>query len=97
MNAALRDWIDAVKGGPYGYKLNKATVTSFIRELNEYVHNYAQDDLDVALRLVEIAAAKCANEFKFARYEYENNLKQNAQANVVSKRDINEESSGVHF
>ena len=47
---ALRDWVDSIFSKPNGF-LSKSTVRVF----QETLYNYTQGDLDLALRLVQIA------------------------------------------
>lgn len=67
---ALRNWVDSIYEKPNGY-LSKTAIKSFQDTLN----NYTQGDLDLALRLVEIASIQGYKDCSWAINVYERDLK----------------------
>lgn len=63
---ALKDWIDAIYGNPTGYLSAKA-VDLFQKDLNDY----AKEDLELALRIVNIATIQGYKACQWAINTYE--------------------------
>lgn len=66
LRSALSDWIDGVFARPNGF-LSKRAVTIFQNEL----YNYTNGDLDLALKLVDIATVGGYRNFEWAKTEFE--------------------------
>lgn len=76
LKTALMCWIDSV-ADKYGF-LSKGQINSFINTLN----NYAQHDLDVALRIVEIATTLSYRDCQWAINRYEQDKKKDNSVRV---------------
>lgn len=63
---ALRDWVDAIYSKPTGY-LSKTAINTFQTTLN----NYTQGDLDLALKIVQIASIQGYKDCQWAINAYE--------------------------
>lgn len=63
---SLRDWVDSVYAKPGGF-LSKVAVKSFMNDLM----NYTQGDLDIALKIVNIASIRGYKECQWAINVYE--------------------------
>lgn len=63
---ALRDWVDSIYSKPSGY-LSKTAITTFQTTLN----NYTQGDLDLALKIVQIASIQGYKDCQWAINAYE--------------------------
>ena len=76
---ALRDWVDGVYARPNGF-LSKASIKVFQDTLN----NYTKGDLDLALRLVQIATVQGYRDCQWAinLYERDNRAKLPTNNNV---------------
>lgn len=74
---ALRDWVDAIFASPKGNYLSKASVKLFQDTLN----SYTKGDLDLALRLVQIATIQGYRDCQWAIsvYEKDNQIKKSIQ------------------
>lgn len=74
---ALRDWVDAIFASPKGNYLSKASIKLFQEKLNEYT----KGDLDLALRLVQIATIQGYRDCDWAIrvYEKDEKFKKNLQ------------------
>lgn len=92
---ALRDWVDGVYARPNGF-LSKSAIKIFQDTLN----NYTQGDLDVALRIVQIATVQGYRECEWAINMFEDSEKRKRkQANnqvrvteqkVATKKDLSD-------
>lgn len=67
---ALRNWVDSIFANPNGY-LSKSVVKIFQTTLN----NYTKGDLDLALRIVEIATTQGYKNCEWAINVYEKDMK----------------------
>ena len=67
---ALRDWVDGVYANPKGF-LSKASIKVFQDTLN----NYTKGDLDLALRIVQIATVNGCRDCNWAINSYEKESK----------------------
>lgn len=79
---ALRNWVDSIYAKPNGY-LSKSVIKSFQTTLN----NYTQGDLDLALKLVEIATIQSYKDCQWAInvYEKDQKIKKQQEMFVTSK------------
>lgn len=91
---ALRGWIDSIYNGPKPY-LSKAAVKAFQNRINEYtkIDNTNECDLDLALRLVEIASIRCLRDANWAINVYEQDKK--LQKTIMKTPQKNVENIGV--
>lgn len=80
---ALRNWVEAIYSKPNGY-LSGKIIDTFIDTLN----NYTQGDLDLALRLVEIASIQGYRDCNWAINIYEKDLKFKQQNNTINNRVV---------
>lgn len=79
---ALRNWIDAIYANPNGY-LSKSVIKTFQDTLN----NYTQGDLDLALKIVQIATIQGYKDCQWAIAVYEKDQKiQKQQEMFANKR-----------
>ena len=83
---ALRDWVDGVYARPNGF-LSKSAIKIFQDTLN----NYTQGDLDVALRIVQIATVQGYRECQWAINMFEDSEKrkrkqENSQVRVTEQK-----------
>lgn len=76
---ALRNWVDSIYSKPGGY-LSKSVIKSFQNTLN----SYTQGDLDLALKLVEIATIQGYKDCQWAINVYEKDLKIKKQQEVFA-------------
>ena len=92
---ALRDWVDGVYARPNGF-LSKASIKVFQDTLN----NYTQGDLDLALRLVQIATVQGYRDCQWAINLYERDNKAKLPTNnnvrvtdqvVADKQDLSDQ------
>ena len=92
---ALRDWVDGVYARPNGF-LSKASIKVFQDTLN----NYTQGDLDLALRLVQIATIQGYRDCQWAINLYERDNKAKLPTNnnvrvteqvVANKQDLSDQ------
>lgn len=92
---ALRDWVDGVYARPNGF-LSKASIKVFQDTLN----NYTQGDLDLALRLVQIATVQGYRDCQWAINLYERDNKAKLPTNnnvrvteqvVANKQDLSDQ------
>lgn len=67
---ALREWVDGVYTRPNGF-LSKLAIKTFQNTLN----NYTKGDLDLALKIVQIASIQGYRNCEWAINEYERSLK----------------------
>ena len=67
---ALREWVDGVYARPNGF-LSKLAIKTFQNNLN----NYTKGDLDLALKIVQIAAIQGYRDCNWAINDYERSLK----------------------
>lgn len=67
---ALRNWVDSICSKPNGF-MSKAVIETFQKQLNDYT----KGDLDLALRLVEIAIIQGYKDCQWAINVYERDLK----------------------
>ncbi len=74
---ALREWVDGIFSKPNGF-LSKTTIKVFQDTLN----NYTQGDLDLALRLVQIATVQGYKDCTWAINVYEKDQKIKSKANI---------------
>lgn len=81
---AFRNWIEAIVNNPKIGWLSKLAVTKFVNRTNEY----SQGDLDVALKIVEIATIQCYRDCDWAISIYENSKKQIETRERESKERI---------
>lgn len=79
---ALRDWVDGVYANPKGF-LSKASIKVFQDTLN----NYTKGDLDLALRIVQIATVQGYRDCNWAINVYEKESKPR-QAVRVTEQEI---------
>lgn len=87
---ALRDWVDGVYANPKGF-LSKASIKVFQDTLN----NYTKGDLDLALRIVQIATVQGYRDCNWAinLYEKESKPRQNVRVTeqeVASKDNLSD-------
>lgn len=69
---ALRGWVDAIFAGPSPY-LSKSQIEVFQKTMNEYCKGpNGKGDLDLALKIVEIATAHAWKDCQWAINAYEN-------------------------
>ena len=81
---ALRDWVDSIYAGPSPY-LSKRQIEIFQNELN----NYTKGDLDLALKVVEIATIHSYKDCKWAINLIENNKnKQSSNAPRTTRQKL---------
>lgn len=90
---ALRDWVDGVYARPNGF-LSKTAIKVFQDTLN----NYTQGDLDLALRIVQIATVQGYRDCNWAINIYETDKKRSQSSAVriteqktASKKDLSEQ------
>lgn len=67
---ALKGWVDGVYANPKGF-LSKIAIETFMKELDDYCNC----DLDLALKLIEIATINGYRVFEWAKKQFENNYK----------------------
>lgn len=79
---ALRDWVDGVYANPKGF-LSKASIKVFQDTLN----NYTKGDLDLALRIVQIATVQGYRDCNWAINVYEKESKPR-QAVRVTEQEV---------
>ena len=92
---ALRDWVDGVYARPNGF-LSKSAIKIFQDTLN----NYTKGDLDVALRIVQIATVQGYRECQWAINMFEdserkkrkqgNNQVRVTEQKVATKKDLSD-------
>lgn len=92
---ALRNWVDAIYANPKGNYLSKTSIKLFQDTLNEYT----KGDLDLALRLVEIATIQGYRDCSWAINVYEKDLKnkkelQNKQPRITEQKRATKETLG---
>ena len=83
---ALREWVDGVYARPNGF-LSKLAIKTFQTTLN----NYTKGDLDLALKIVQIASIQGYRDCTWAINAYERSLKfknENRSALRVTKQEI---------
>lgn len=95
LSAALSGWIEGVYAKPNGF-LSKRAVTIFQNEL----YKYTNGDLDLALKLVDIATVGGYRDFRWAVEEFERNYastfrRQYTQTTPIKKKIA--DSSGEEF
>ena len=90
LNGALSDWIDAVyaKSG----WAHKSTVEIF----QEKLHEYTKGDLQLALKLVEIATVNGWKDCQWAINSYEQELKYKASKSTTSVRTTKQKKATVN-
>ena len=74
---ALRNWVDAIYAKPNGF-LSKTAINVFQTTLN----NYTQGDLDLALRIVQIATIQGYKDCQWAINTFERDMKNKRNANT---------------
>ena len=92
---ALRNWVDSIYARPNGF-LSKTAITIFQNTLNEYT----KGDLDLALRIVQIASVQGYKNCEWAIALYEKDQKQKSKVQkeririteqvVASKEDLSD-------
>ena len=92
---ALRNWVDSIYAKPNGF-LSKTAITIFQNTLNEYT----KGDLDLALRIVQIASVQGYKNCEWAITLYEKDQKQQSKVQkeririteqaVASKEDLSD-------
>ena len=85
---ALRNWVDSIYAKPNGF-LSQTAITKFQNTLN----NYTQGDLDLALRLVEIASIQGYKDCQWAIEVYERDQKFKAAKKLGSVRVTTQEKA----
>ena len=85
---ALRNWVDAIYLKPNGF-LSQTAITKFQNTLN----NYTQGDLDLALRLVEIATIQGYKDCQWAIEVYERDQKFKTAKKLNTIRVTNQEKA----
>lgn len=78
---ALRDWVDGVYAKPNGF-LSKVAIKSFQNDLN----NYTKGDLDLALKVVQIATIQGYKTCQWAINTYENNIPRKSSIRVTNQK-----------
>lgn len=73
---ALRGWVDSIYANPNGF-LSKSAITTFQDTLN----NYTKGDLDLALRIVQIASIQGYKDCSWAINVYEKDAKMKNKSN----------------
>ena len=82
---ALREWIDSICNNPkYGW-LSKTAIKTF----QDTLYDYTKGDLDMALRIVQIAAIQCYRDCNWAIQVYEKDKQMKEQQQKVSTNTIN--------
>lgn len=85
---ALRDWVDGVYANPKGF-LSRRAITLFQDTLN----NYTQGDLDLALKLVDIATVNGYRDCQWAIDKYEKSIKSNSNSIRITQQKISTKDS----
>lgn len=75
---ALRNWVDSIYSKPNGYLSNRI-IDTFQNTLN----NYTQGDLDLALRIVEIATIQGYKDCQWAINLYEKDVRMKQSNNLI--------------
>lgn len=92
---ALRNWVDAIFANPKGNYLSNASIKLFQDTLNQYT----KGDLDLALRLVQIATIQGYRDCNWAISVYEKDKKikkiaQSTQPRVTTQKRATSETLG---
>jgi hypothetical protein len=84
---ALRDWVDGIFAKPTGF-LSKTAIKAFQETLN----NYTKGDLDLALRLVQIATIQGYKDCQWAInvYEKDKSIRRNVNPVRVTEQKVAE-------
>lgn len=82
---ALREWIDSICNNPkYGW-LSKTAIKNF----QDTLYDYTKGDLDMALRIVQIASIQCYRDCSWAIQVYEKDKELKTKQKEYSNNTIN--------
>lgn len=82
---ALREWVDSICNNPkYGW-LSKTAIKNF----QDTLYDYTKGDLDMALRIVQIASIQCYRDCSWAIQVYEKDKELKTKQKEYSNNTIN--------